>query len=68
MWQEIFFIKRGNYNRYFAHKVLRFFSISGIDLFLFVLGEIGFEPFGEFAAGEHDAPSAAFAFQPNIRA
>jgi len=37
-------------------------------MFFFVFGEIGFKPFGKFAAGEHDAPSAAFAFQSNIRA
>jgi hypothetical protein len=37
-------------------------------LFFFVFGEIGFEPLGKFAAGQHDAPSTAFAFQPNIRA
>ena len=33
-----------------------------------VLGEIGFEPFGKFAAGEHDVASTAFAFETNIRA
>jgi hypothetical protein len=37
-------------------------------LFCFVLGEIGFEPFGKFTAGKHDAPATAFTFQPNIRA
>jgi len=37
-------------------------------MFFFMFGEIGFEPFRKFAAGEHDAASAAFAFQPNIRA
>jgi hypothetical protein len=37
-------------------------------MFFFVYGEIGLEPLCEFASGEHDTPSAAFAFQPNIRA
>jgi hypothetical protein len=37
-------------------------------LFFFVFGEIGFEPFGKFTAGQHDASSAAFAFQPDIGA
>lgn len=37
-------------------------------LLFFVFGEIGFEPFGKFTAGEHDASSTALAFQPNIRA
>ena len=37
-------------------------------LLFFVWGEIGFESFGKFAAGQHDASSAAFAFQANIRA
>jgi hypothetical protein len=34
----------------------------------FVLCEVGFESLCKFAAGEHDAPSTAFTFQPNIRA
>ena len=34
----------------------------------FVFCEVGFESFCEFAACEHDAPSAAFAFKPDIRA
>jgi hypothetical protein len=33
-----------------------------------MLGEIGFEPFGQFTTGKHDPPATAFAFQPNIRA
>ena len=36
-------------------------------LFFFVFREIGFEPFGKFTAGKHDAPATAFTFQPNIR-
>lgn len=30
--------------------------------------QIGFEALGEFAPREHDAPSAALAFKPNVRA
>jgi hypothetical protein len=37
-------------------------------LFFFVFGKVGFEPFGKFAPREHDAPSAAFALQPDVRA
>jgi hypothetical protein len=37
-------------------------------LFFFVFGEISFESLGKFTAGEHNAASTAFAFQPNIRA
>jgi len=33
-----------------------------------VWGEIGFESFGQLAAGKHDAPSASFTFKPDIRA
>jgi hypothetical protein len=33
-----------------------------------VLGEIGFESLCKFASGQHDAASAAFTFQPNVRA
>ena len=33
-----------------------------------MFGEVDFESLCEFAPREHDAPSAAFAFQPNIRA
>ena len=32
-----------------------------------MFGEIGFEPFGKFTAGKHDAASTAFAFEPDIR-
>jgi hypothetical protein len=34
----------------------------------FVFGKVGFEPLGKFTTGKHDAASAAFALQPNIRA
>jgi hypothetical protein len=37
-------------------------------LLFFVFGEIGFEPFGKFTAGQHNASSAAFALQTNISA
>jgi hypothetical protein len=37
-------------------------------LLFFMRGEIGFESLGQFAPGKHDAPSTAFAFQPDIRA
>ena len=30
--------------------------------------EIGFEPFGKFTSREHDAASAAFTFESDIRA
>jgi hypothetical protein len=33
-----------------------------------MLGKVGFESPGKFAPREQDAPSAAFAFQPDIRA
>ena len=33
-----------------------------------MLGEIGFESLCQFAPCEQDAPSTAFAFQPDIRA
>ena len=36
--------------------------------FFFVFCEIGFETFGKFAAGQHDTPSATFAFDANVRA
>ena len=36
-------------------------------LFIFVFSEVDFEPLGEFAPGEHDASSTAFAFKPDIR-
>ena len=32
-----------------------------------MFGEVGFESLCEFTPRKHDAPSAAFAFQPNIR-
>lgn len=32
-----------------------------------MFGEVDFESLCEFAPREHDAPSAAFTFQPNIR-
>jgi len=32
-----------------------------------MLCEIGFEPLGKLTPGEHYAPSAALAFEPNIR-
>jgi hypothetical protein len=34
----------------------------------FVWGQVGFEPFRQFTAGEHDAPSTAPALQPDVRA
>jgi len=37
-------------------------------LFFFVFGEIGFEPFGKFTAGQHDASSTAFTFEPDVGA
>ena len=37
-------------------------------MFFFMFCEIGFEPFGEFAPGKHDAPSAAPAFETDVRA
>ena len=43
-------------------------GILGFRLFiLFVFGEVGFESLCKFAAGQHDAPATAFAFQANIR-
>jgi len=33
-----------------------------------VFSKVGFEPFGKFTAGKHDVASAAFAFEPDIRA
>ena len=33
-----------------------------------VFGKVGFEPFGKFTAGKHDAASTAFAFETDIRA
>jgi hypothetical protein len=33
-----------------------------------MLGKIGFESFGEFTPCEHDAASAAFTFESDIRA
>jgi hypothetical protein len=33
-----------------------------------VLGKVGFESLGKFAPRQEDAPSAAFAFQSDIRA
>jgi len=33
-----------------------------------MFGEVDFKSLCKFAPREHDAPSAAFAFQPNIRA
>jgi hypothetical protein len=37
-------------------------------LFIFVLCQIGFESFGELTPCQQDVPSAAFAFEPDIRA
>jgi hypothetical protein len=37
-------------------------------LFIFVLGQIGFESFGKFAPCKHNTPAAALAFKPDIRA
>jgi hypothetical protein len=37
-------------------------------LFIFVLGQIGFESFGKFATSEHNTPPTALAFEPDIRA
>ena len=31
-------------------------------------GEVGFEPLRQLAAGQHDPPSTAFAFETNVRA
>jgi hypothetical protein len=33
-----------------------------------MFGEIRFEAAAQFSTGEHDAPPAAFAFQPDVRA
>ena len=33
-----------------------------------MLGKVGFESLGKFAPRQQDAPSTAFAFQPDIRA
>jgi hypothetical protein len=33
-----------------------------------VLGKVGFESLGKFAPRQQDAPTTAFAFQPDIRA
>jgi hypothetical protein len=33
-----------------------------------MLGKVGFESPGKFAPGQQNAPPAAFAFQPDIRA
>jgi hypothetical protein len=33
-----------------------------------VFGKVGFEPFGKFTAGKHDAASAAFTCKSDIRA
>jgi hypothetical protein len=33
-----------------------------------MLGQVGFESLGEFAPRQQDAPTTAFAFQPDIRA
>lgn len=33
---------------------------------LFMFGEVGFKPLGEFAPCEHDAPSTAFTFESDI--
>jgi hypothetical protein len=33
-----------------------------------MLGKVGFESLGKFAPRQQDAPCAAFAFQPDIRA
>jgi hypothetical protein len=40
----------------------------GSGLFIFMFSEVDFESLCKFAPREHNAPSAAFAFQPNIRA
>ena len=37
-------------------------------MFSLVLGQVGFESFGKFAPGQHDAPPTAFALQPDVRA
>jgi hypothetical protein len=37
-------------------------------LFIFVFGEVNFESLGEFSPGKHNASSATFTFQPDIRA
>ena len=37
-------------------------------LFIFVFGEVDFEPLGKFSPGKHNASSATFTFQPDIRA
>jgi len=44
------------------------FYVLGIDLFIFMLCQIGFESFGQFTACEHDAPPTALTFKPDIRA
>jgi len=33
-----------------------------------VLGKVGFQSLGEFTPGQQDAPAAAFALKPDIRA
>jgi hypothetical protein len=33
-----------------------------------MFGEIGFQPFGKFTAGEYNVASATFAIKPDIRA
>jgi hypothetical protein len=42
--------------------------ISVMGLFFFVRSEIRLEAFGQFAAGEQDAPPATLAFQTDVRA
>jgi hypothetical protein len=43
-------------------------AFLGIGWFIFVLGKVGFESLCQLAPCQHDAPSAAFAFEPDIRA
>jgi hypothetical protein len=37
-------------------------------LFIFVLCQIGFESFSQFAPSKHNPPATALAFEPDIRA
>ncbi len=41
-------------------------TVFSIFAALFLLGEIGLEPFRQFAPCEQDAPPTAFAFQPDV--
>ena len=64
MWKKIFFIQRGNYNRYITHGSSNLCPRMSL---IFLFGKIDFQSLCKFPPREHDPPPTTFAFKADIR-